>query len=135
MSRRDDVCAALRGAEGFLSAQSLYGRLREGGTRIGLATVYRVLQTMATTGEIDVVRTAEGEALYRLCGSPVHHHHLLCRGCGRAVELDADVVERWARSVAREHGFTAVDHVVEITGTCADCARRTPAGDSPTTAG
>src|SRR5699024_9425246 len=96
--------------------------MRSTGTPIGLATVYRILQALAEAGEVDVVRTGDGEALYRLCRSTEHHHHLLCRRCGRAVELDAQVVERWATSVAEEHGFTAVDHVVEIVGTCADCA-------------
>jgi len=122
VSRRDDVHAALREAPGFLSAQDIYARIRSGGTPIGLATVYRLLQAMAAQGQVDVVRSGDGEATYRLCRSTAHHHHLVCRACGRAEELDADVVERWAQAVAEEHGFTAVDHVVEIIGTCARCA-------------
>jgi Fur family ferric uptake transcriptional regulator len=122
MSRRDDVLAGLRDAPGFISAQSLYAELRSRGVRIGLATVYRALQSMATSGEADQLRSDDGEALYRLCRSDSHHHHLLCRDCGRAVEIDDEVVEEWARSVAAEHGFVAVDHTVEITGTCSTCA-------------
>jgi len=123
VSRRDDVLAALRSAPGFLSAQAIYARVRDAGTPIGLATVYRVLAAMAAAGEVDVVRAGEGEALYRSCRSDEHHHHLLCRACGRAVELDAHVVEEWARAMAVRHGFTAVDHVIEIVGTCAACTR------------
>jgi Fur family ferric uptake transcriptional regulator len=122
MSRRDDVLAGLRGAPGFVSAQALYAGLRADGTRIGLATVYRVLQAMVVSGEADLVRSTDGEALYRLCRSDGHHHHLLCRGCGRAEEIDAAVVEDWARAVAARHGFVAVEHTVEFIGTCADCA-------------
>jgi len=125
MSRRDDVLAGLRATPGFISAQSLYADLRAGGVPIGLATVYRVLQSMATSGEADQVRSDDGEALYRLCRSDAHHHHLLCRDCGRAVEVDAEVVEEWARSVAAQHGFVEVDHTVEITGTCSTCATPT----------
>jgi len=125
MSRRDDVLAGLRATPGFISAQSLYADLRAGGVPIGLATVYRVLQSMATSGEADQVRSDDGEALYRLCRSDAHHHHLLCRDCGRAVEVDAEVVEEWARSVAAQHGFVEVDHTVEITGTCSTCANPT----------
>jgi Fur family transcriptional regulator, ferric uptake regulator len=123
VSRRDDVVLALRQAGGFLSAQTIYARIRDDGTRIGLATVYRILQTLATEGDVDVVRTGDGEALYRACRSAGHHHHLICRSCGQAVELDAEVVEQWARAVAQEHGFSAVDHVVEIVGTCAACTQ------------
>jgi Fur family ferric uptake transcriptional regulator len=122
VSRRDDVARELRDAPGFLGAQAIYARMRAAGTPIGLATVYRILQTLADAGEVDVVRTGDGEALYRLCRSSGHHHHLICRECGRAVELDADVVERWASAVAEQHGFTAVDHVVEIVGTCRSCS-------------
>jgi Fur family transcriptional regulator, ferric uptake regulator len=122
MSRRDDVVAALRAAPGFVSAQGLHARIREDGARVGLATVYRALQALAAGGEADVVRSDDGEALYRLCRSSEHHHHLLCRECGTAVELDAAVVEDWARAVAKQHGFVAVDHVVEIVGTCASCS-------------
>jgi Fur family transcriptional regulator, ferric uptake regulator len=126
MSRRDDVRSALRSASGFLGAQAIYARIRGEGAKIGLATVYRILQGLAAEGEVDVVRTGDGEALYRLCRSAAHHHHLLCRHCGQAVELDSDLVEQWARAVAERHGFTAVDHVVEIVGSCARCTGEPP---------
>lgn len=113
--------ASLRAAPGFIAAQALYADIRARGTRIGLATVYRTLQSLVASGEVDVVRPDDGEALYRLCRSSGHHHHLLCRDCGRAVELDAAVVEDWARAMAQRHGFVAADHVVELIGTCAQC--------------
>lgn len=113
----------LRSTEGFTSAQDLHARLRQRGDRVGLATVYRALQSLAEDGAVDVLRTDDGEALYRRC-STSHHHHLVCRVCGRTVEVEGRPVERWAVQVAAEHGFADVDHVVEVFGTCADCARR-----------
>ena len=50
-----------------------------------------------------------------------NHHHLVCRACGRTVEVEGPAVERWADRVASQHGFADVDHTVEIVGTCADC--------------
>jgi Fur family ferric uptake transcriptional regulator len=44
--------------------------------------------------------------------------------CRRTVEIDNAAVERWARRVAGDHGFTDVDHVVEVFGTCPACAER-----------
>jgi Fur family transcriptional regulator, ferric uptake regulator len=126
VNRRDDVVASLQAAPGFIGAQALYADIRARGARIGLATVYRILQALAAADQVDVVRSDDGEALYRWCRSTGHHHHLLCRCCGRAVELDAEVVEEWARTVADRHGFVAVDHVVEITGTCAACSTADP---------
>ncbi len=105
----------------FRSAQDVHARLRAAGTRIGLTTVYRALQSMAETGEVDVLRQPDGESVYRRCSTPRHHHHLVCRECGRTVEVDGPAVERWADKVAAEHGFSAVEHTVEVFGTCAAC--------------
>lgn len=118
--QRAALADALSAAGEFLSAQALHGRLRDGGDPIGLATVYRNLQAMSAEGEVDVVRTDDGEALYRAC-STGHHHHLVCRGCGTAVEVEGAAVERWAATVAQTHGFSEVTHTVELFGTCAAC--------------
>ncbi|WP_109473526.1 Fur family transcriptional regulator [Ornithinimicrobium cavernae] len=116
------VAAALQEVQDFSSAQELHARLREAGDSVGLATVYRTLTGLAEAGEVDVLRTDEGEAIYRMC-STGHHHHLVCRECGRAVEVEGPAVERWTDQVAAEHGFTDVSHTLEIFGTCAECAR------------
>ena len=104
----------------FRTAQQLHDELRRSGNSIGLTTVYRTLQALAETGNVDVIRTGDGEAAYRRC-STGHHHHLVCRSCGRAVEVSGPAVERWADAVAAEHGFREVSHDLEIFGTCSSC--------------
>jgi len=116
------VREALAGREGFTSAQDLHGELRRRGGGVGLTTVYRHLQALADAGAVDVLRTPDGESIYRLCGAGGHHHHLVCRSCGRTVEIEGREVERWTRKVAQAEGFTDVDHTVEVYGTCAGCA-------------
>lgn len=115
---------ALRAAEGFRSAQDVYAVLRAEGQSVGLSTVYRHLQAFADDGLVDVIHTPEGETTYRYCGEPGsgHHHHLVCRSCGRAVEVEGPAIERWASRVAELHGYVDVDHTVELFGTCAACA-------------
>ena len=75
-------------ADDFTSAQDLHARLRTEGHKVGLATVYRALQTLADQGQVDVLRTDDGEAVYRRCSTGAHHHHLVCRSCGRTVEVE-----------------------------------------------
>ena len=106
--------------EEFRTAQQLHDELRRSGNSIGLTTVYRTLQALAETGGVDVIRTGDGEAAYRRC-STGHHHHLVCRSCGRAVEVSGPAVEHWANAVAAEHGFREVRHDLEIFGTCSNC--------------
>ncbi|WGW11964.1 transcriptional repressor [Saxibacter everestensis] len=119
--QREAVREVLGARSGFVSAQDLYGELRNAGSSIGLATVYRHVQAMLESGELDVLHTREGEALYRQC-STRHHHHLICRNCGKAVEITAPEIEAWAEKTAAEHGFTEIDHSVEIYGLCRNCS-------------
>jgi len=115
--QRNAVISLLEDVNEFRSAQELHALLRERGDGVGLTTVYRTLQALADAGEVDVMRPPGGEHLYRRC-SQGHHHHLVCRVCGRTVEVEGPAVEQWAERVAAEHGYTDVSHTVEIFGTC-----------------
>lgn len=118
--QRRAVAVAVASFDDFRSAQDIHDLLRQNGENVGLSTVYRTLQTLADGGEVDMLRTEDGEAIYRRC-STTHHHHLVCRSCGRTVEVEGPTVERWSDSVASEHGFSDVSHTLEIFGTCPAC--------------
>ena len=119
--QRAAVTELMEGLQEFRSAQEVHDLLRQRGERIGLTTVYRSLQVLASAGKVDVLRTPDGETSYRRC-SRGHHHHLVCRSCGRTVEFDMQSVEKVADEVARENGFIDVTHTLEVFGTCAPCA-------------
>ena len=91
--QRRAVEQVLRETDDFISAQALHARLREQGDTVGLATVYRTLNAMAEDERVDMLRVDDGEARYRLCASDDHHHHLVCRECGRTVEIEGPAVE------------------------------------------
>ncbi|MGI5131833.1 Fur family transcriptional regulator [Pseudonocardia sp. CA-107938] len=120
--QRAAVSAMLDTLPDFRSAQEIHEELRRSGDGIGLTTVYRTLQTLADAGEVDVLRTGSGEAVYRRCTTADHHHHLVCRSCGLTVEVDGPAVETWAQRVAEQHGFSDLSHTAEIFGLCRDCA-------------
>lgn len=126
-SRRQAVRKVLAASTSFRSAQDIYAEMRASGAKIGLTTVYRALQALSDAGEIDVLRTDDGEAVYRACATVSHHHHLVCRRCGKTVEVAGPDVERWAEAVGKEHGFTDVTHTVEVFGTCPSCAEEAKA--------
>ncbi|MEU6560408.1 Fur family transcriptional regulator [Nocardia nova] len=121
--QRTAITALLGDIEEFRSAQELHDELRRRGEGIGLTTVYRTLQSLADAGKVDVLRTDTGESVYRQC-SKGHHHHLVCRQCGRTVEVEGPTVEAWAEAIAGEHGFTDISHTMEVFGTCRECVQR-----------
>ena len=119
--QREALVHVLDEVDGFRTAQQLHAMLVERGDKVGIATVYRSLQLLADADLVDVIHGDDGESSYRRC-STRHHHHLVCRVCGRAVEAQAPAVETWVDAMAAEHGFSDVSHDLEIFGTCADCA-------------
>lgn len=125
--QRTAIEALLADVDDFRSAQQLHELLAARGDRTGLATVYRTLQSLAEEGEVDVLRAASGEVAYRRCEQRSHHHHLVCRSCGRTVEVEGPSVEAWATAVGAEHGFVDIEHTLELFGTCSTCV----AGGAP----
>lgn len=120
--QRRAVAATLDTLEDFISAQDLHQLMVSRGDSVSLATTYRILQSMLSAGEVESLKTEEGEAIYRRCESDHHHHHLLCRVCGAAVEFEVPQLEDWTLKIAGEHGYTEVNHTIEITGVCGNCS-------------
>ena len=108
----------------FRSAQQLHAQLLARGAGVGLATVYRTLGSMAQAGEVDVLRTEQGESLYLRCAplAARTHHHLVCRVCGRTVDVAGPNLEEYVEGIGRGQGFVDVEHTLELHGTCAACA-------------
>ena len=119
--QRTAVAALLAETDEFRTAQQLYDDLRKRGDSVGLTTVYRALQSLTAASEVDSITSDDGETVYRKC-SDAHHHHLVCRKCGKTVEITGPTVESWAESMAKENGFTEVSHTMELFGLCAHCS-------------
>jgi Fur family ferric uptake transcriptional regulator len=111
------VIAVMSGMAAFSDARDIHEAVREAGGRVGLATVYRHLRVLAEQGSVDAVRGPGGQALYRLRRDGCTHH-LTCRICGRAVEVDGREIWEWAGQVASLAGFTLTEQAVELTGVC-----------------
>lgn len=122
--QRQAVLDELTRVSDFRSAQQIFEDLHSQGQRVGLATVYRSLQGLAEDGRVDTLRSSEGEVLYRSCASEHHHHHLVCRTCGFTEEIEQSQIESWVSAVAADHGFSDVEHSLELFGLCASCREK-----------
>ena len=124
--QRVAVLELLDSAPEFRSAQAWHDQLRATGSSVGLATVYRTLQSLAEAGAVDSVVIDTGETLYRRCISgEEHHHHIRCRVCGAAVDIDMPEFEAWTERIGAAYGYSSIDHTVELTGVCTKCADST----------
>ena len=114
------VLEAMMLESGDATAQALHERLRLRHPKLGLATVYRTLGSLVDAGVLDTLQHGHG-ICYRWC-APGHHHHLTCTQCHAVIELRDCIVDGWADTVGARHGYTGVQHSVELTGTCPRCA-------------
>ncbi len=106
-----------------LSAQEIFDRLRVARRPVGIASVYRTLETLADLRLVKRVDAGDGIARYEAARPDGdHHHHLVCRDCGK-VEAFADPrLERAIHKVTGALGYAIEEHEVVLTGACSDCA-------------
>ena len=113
-----------------MSASSTAQRPRATRQRAAVADILaRNLQTLAESGAVDQVRSAEGEVLYRACEEQEHHHHIVCRRCGYTVEVSGGGLEEWIQRVSARQGFTQMEHTAEFFGLCATCSAQDASQD------
>lgn len=119
--QRDAIMAIMADETDFRSAQQVHTALVVAGQTVGLATVYRNLQALTEVGELDSLRSEDGEALYRRCAKRRHHHHLVCRNCGYTVDIQDDQLEQWIGKIARRYKFSDIEHMADVFGLCESC--------------
>ncbi len=88
---------------------------------IGRATVFRLLDRLVQLGLLSRLHGPDGCRAYTLCQPEPHHHHLVCRSCGRVTPIETGPIEAQIRSVARDFGFLVDAHHLEVFGRCGEC--------------
>lgn len=117
---REQIAAILRSEQRYLSAAEIHDLLKKTRAKVSLSTIYRTLDLLEAKGEASSRVDERGESTYVVC-APTHHHHAICRSCGRVEELDCEALERIAAELRSHHEFELDDHEMEFFGKCAAC--------------
>lgn len=88
-----------------------------------LATVYRNMEACMETGILQKCMLENGKILYELTDGKDHHHHIICRKCGRMERIDLCLGGEM-EDYGRKLGFSEVGHVLELYGVCQRCQDR-----------
>jgi Fe2+ or Zn2+ uptake regulation protein len=123
---RRAVIRALLEDDSYASPSEVRERARAYYPTIGLVTVYRTLDLLSELGFVRRIHTEEGCHSYATANHG-HHHHLICRRCGEAVEFQGCDLSPFLERIGQQTGYTIEDHLLELVGVCANC-QRTPAG-------
>jgi len=102
-----------------VSAADVHASLAD---RAGLASVYRVLESLHAVGLVRRIDVGDGIARYEpLRESGEHHHHLVCTECGKVEAFDDPALERAIRRVEAKSGYAVEQHDVVLQGACDTC--------------
>jgi Fur family transcriptional regulator, ferric uptake regulator len=119
---REEVLALLGRQDCCLSAQEIHDRLRVGGRRVGLASVYRALDALAQLRLVHRIDVA-GTACYEPADpSGEHHHHAICDRCGKKDAFSDPELERLIHGVGERLGYEIGAHDIVLHGACPECA-------------
>lgn len=121
--QRGLILDAIEAAEGHLSAEEVWARVRTRDPRVSVATVYRTMKLLSESGLAHARNFGDGQTRYELSLGKDHHDHLICTRCGTIVEFENDRIEQLQDAVARRHGWRVTSHKMELYGLCRACQR------------
>jgi Fur family ferric uptake transcriptional regulator len=121
---REAVVGLLARQSCCLSAQEISDRLRESGSDVGIASIYRALDLLGEMGLVQRVEFGEGAARFEpVVPGGEHHHHAVCDKCGRVTAFEDERLEQQLERLAGRLRHSMSGHDIVIHGDCARCAR------------
>ncbi len=109
-----------------LSAEEIYGIVKQETADIGLATVYRTLELLSELNVLQKMDFGDGRSRYEIseANASHHHHHLICLSCNKVKEFEDDLLDTLEEAIARKSKFTIVDHQLKFYGYCSECQKK-----------
>ena len=119
-NQRQLLLKLMRDAEGHIDAKELYRRASAKDESISPATVYRTLNLFKELGLVDEMRLGKVRCYYEVRQSS-EHQHLVCKGCGKVMEIQNPYFNKLVGAVRREHGFRVTKAELYLEGYCPEC--------------
>jgi Fur family ferric uptake transcriptional regulator len=121
--QREMILAAIENSRDHISAEEIYAQVVAKYPHVNISTVYRTLDLLNKLGMVYEIDLGEGRIRYHAEGSG-HHHHLVCQGCGKVIDIDEATLSSLKDILYRDYGFHADLRHVGIFGLCAGCRRK-----------
>ncbi len=130
--QRSAILQALCELDGHASAERIHERVSLHAQRVDLSTIYRTLEKLRDLHILSQTDLGRGSAEYEIVtGRP--HHHLICQGCGRVIDLDHMYLAPASEAIRKDLGFEAILRHFAIFGLCRECRVTSAENATPTT--
>lgn len=117
------VIKSLHEADGHISAEEIYQQLHSRYPYSNISTVYRTLELLKELNLVTETNFGEGCVRYHVAEKG-HHHHLVCRQCGKTADLDESVLYPLRDTLLHDYKFEADLRHLAIPGECGKCRRK-----------
>ena len=96
--------------------KSLRGQINE-------VTIYRTLETLTEGGLVQRVDLGHAHAHYEIIEKNRHHHHLICKTCGRLEDITGCISKNLEKTILENSKKfkNIISHSVELFGICKQC--------------
>ncbi len=122
--QRETILRCLTEADQHLTAEQIYDQVKKKDASVGRATVFRTIKLLQECGLVDEIASLRGSAKFELKADRPHHDHMICVECGRILEFQSPMMEKFQDEAIRKQGFTALWHRHEIFGRCKLCQKQ-----------
>ena len=122
--QRSLILEFIKESGSHITVSDIVDGLKAQGHCVGVATVYRALDRLVSTGEIrKFVIDEKSGACYQYAHDTEcnRHFHLKCIKCGRLIHLSCDFLSQMEGHILKDHGFTVSPGKTVIYGICSDC--------------
>ena len=119
--QRRAVLKAFLESDNHVSVEELYSAISETEPKVGLATVYRTLALLTKSGLASEMDFGDGQKRYEHSYMHAHHDHMVCTECGKIIEFNHPLIEKFQEEVALQNGFKITSHKLDLFGHCSDC--------------
>ncbi len=106
---------------GHFTAAGLMADARREHIRVGRATVFRTLDVLTEIEALERLDLPSGEHAYVTCEPEQHHHHVICRSCGKSIDVEDSGLQSVVREIASRSGYRIDSHRLELYGLCPTC--------------
>ena len=118
---RRAVAELIASQRGHFTAADLLAAAHRQGIRIGRATLFRNLELLVELEMLERLDLPTGEHAYVRCAPEQHHHHVVCRNCGRSAEIEDSGLQSVVSEISRRSGYRIDTHRLELFGLCPEC--------------
>ena len=122
--KRIAIIEMLKRESTYLSPEEIWQKMKKRFARIGLPTIYRILEELAEGDIISKITHPNRQLYYYYCKNPKHHHHFVCLSCRNVTDIDLCILKDLEKEVSENLEGKMLSHILQVNGLCKECLRR-----------